>query len=297
MFKYKKLRMKGGGNARFPYFEGNGNANTNVSSVSSGNLDFEITNENIVGFNSTLNYNLTHAMEPTKRPDTIQHVLDVNTNSNSDDSINKKDRVRYYYGGGKGVSDKCFTLAIYPTGEAILENMKNADYCALTPAEFEGETGVGTGKKLLMAAFNLAKKKGATTLTLTDNSYIKLEDGRKFNLSTMYFLATGRTWYNTLIPSLIPIDFEGNKDIRIEKWQKRVLTNKWADVANRLPYYVEIPVDISDININENGSAMKVLNRIKDAKTDFFVKFEDEIVWASKIGHLNGTSWITQISQ
>lgn len=143
---------------------------------------------------------------------------------------------------------------------------------------------------MVLAALNLAKQNGAVSFGLADDSKVWFDnDTRYFVLSNMYFLTSGETWYKSILPELTPTD--PVKAAKINEWRIRALTNTWADVSQRLPQNIVIPVDISDIDIGRQGSAMEVLRRIKDAKTTFFADYDDELLIASNIGSLRGISW------
>ena len=61
----------------------------------------------------------------------------------------------------------------------------------------QGNMPRGTGtQKMLNFAFRLAKQHGATQIELTDDAKIDC-DGKKIDLSPMYFLQHGSTWYES----------------------------------------------------------------------------------------------------
>jgi hypothetical protein len=202
---------------------------------------------------------------------------DYRTNTNGERII--------FRGGRKAGQKECFMLFLDPDRTATLQSLKQGANCALDPN--------GTGRTMVLAAVNLAKEKGATTLELADDSKKWINDTTFFKLSNMYFLTSGKTWYATIIPTLQPTDTI--QLMKIQRWSQSVTTNTWASVANKLPSYVTIPVDISDIDIHQQGSAMVVFNRIKDAGTHFFVYYDDEALAASGIGNLYGISWKTNL--
>jgi hypothetical protein len=109
----------------------------------------------------------------------------------------------------------------------------------------------------------------------------------------MYFLATGMTWYESIISGLQPLDSID----KIPIWREKARTNRWSDVAHELSRIgVDIQISIpTDINPMEIGSAMKVFSSIKYARTDFFAKYEDELLNASSIGNLYAKTWTIEL--
>jgi hypothetical protein len=178
-------------------------------------------------------------------------------------------------GGRKAGRPDCFLMMIFPDKTAILQSLKQAEDCSIEPG--------GTGKTMVKSVLRIAKENGVKELTLSDDSKKRFPDGRMFWLSNMYFLTTGQTWYESLIPGLRPTE----KVAKIEEWRARVKTNTWESL------HIPSPVDISDIDVSAPGSAMMVLRRIKEIKGTYFADNEDDILNASKIGNLHGIEWIT----
>lgn len=183
-----------------------------------------------------------------------------------------------FRGGRKQGKRECFLLLLNTDNTAILQALKQAADCALDPN--------GSGKSMVHAALNLARQRGAASIRLMDDSTKTLPSGHVFRLSNMYFLTIGKTWYESLIPELQPQE----KQALVALWRHRALTNTWTDVARRLGP-ITIPVDISDIDTHQPGSAMRVLRRIKEAGTTFFAEFEDDLLMASGVGNLYGLAW------
>jgi hypothetical protein len=178
-------------------------------------------------------------------------------------------------------------LFLEPSGDAVLQNLTQHENCTIDPNS--------SGRTLLLATINLAKKYGAKTFELMDISTKKTASGAKFILSDMYFLTTGKTWYQSIIPSLEPYDPQSTVE-ELPIWKERVENNTWAEVASRMPSDMVIPVDISDVDINAPGSAMAVLNRIKQVQTDFFPKYEKKLLVASGVSSLYGVGWRAPLS-
>ena len=80
--------------------------------------------------------------------------------------------------------------------------------------------------------------------------------------------------------------------------QKLVLNNKWIDVDNKLLQFgVEERLDAKGIDINEAGSAMKVLSKAKESKKHHQYFFDNmiKLIRASGITALQGVHWIMDI--
>jgi len=186
------------------------------------------------------------------------------------------------FGGLLGSSLPCFLLS--------MEN----DCGALQSIEVEcwGETA----KHTVLAAAKLAKQRGAKRLTFTDNSTKHIGD-TSFRLSDMYFLTSGKTWYE----SILPIHLVDKKSARkLETWRVKVLTNTWQTVyeclQNRNPD-IHIPDGcLEGVDVTQKGSARIVLTRIQDMHTDFFAEYEDDIVYCSGMGTLHGYVWEADLS-
>ena len=190
--------------------------------------------------------------------------------------------------GGRSVGRReCFMVFIEPDGTAVLHGLKQAADCALAAG--------ATGRHLVEAAVKVAREGHARSLSLTDLSGKDTASGKKFRLPDMYFLTTGQTWYESVIPGLVPAE----NGSMIAEWRYRVRTNTWDDVAEGLRARgVTIP-DLErytvGIDTDAAGSAMTVLRRIKDAGTDVFADYGEKLLLASGIGPLYGTNWIVTL--
>jgi len=181
-----------------------------------------------------------------------------------------------FRGGRKEGRPECFLLLIDPDGSAVLQSLRQAPDCSMDPN--------GSGRSMVLAAVELARKSGAHTLTLTDNSKKYLADGESsFRLANMVFLTSGRTWYESIVDGLRPLE----KAEKIEMWRQRVHTNLWGDVEARLRRLA--PSFPSGLG-GPTERAMDVLRRCKAMPT-FFAEYEDELLNASDIGSLYGTDW------
>jgi hypothetical protein len=185
------------------------------------------------------------------------------------------------YSGGN--ARPCFILHIYPdTHTALLADFVNVRNCSVNtdaPAQAAG-----------LAAFALARERGVSHITLVDNSSKQSPSGKKFSVAETSFLTTGKTWYESFLP-LRPVPALA---AALERWRQSVTTNTWSDVFTCLSLDrpdIQIPVDISDIDVSAAGSAQLVLRRIKSARTDFFADYRYELPKCSGVGSLHGSEW------
>lgn len=177
----------------------------------------------------------------------------------------------------------CFILITSPDGTGVLHGLEQGNDCSMDYG--------ATTKQTLIAAVNLAKQRGLTELHLTDNSTKHVP--YRFRVSNVSFLTTGQTWYE----SVLPIHTDHMEDI--ERWRHQVRTNTWNSVwsclLRRRPETV-LPVSIADVDGDAAGSAMTVLSRIKTARTDFFARLEDDLLFCSGIGSLHGREWMMNMA-
>ena len=181
-------------------------------------------------------------------------------------------------GGRKKGNPECFLLLLNRDNTATLQSLTQAADCSLDSR--------GTGRSMVNAVLSLARQRGAVSISLMDDSKKKLTNGKVFRLSNMYFLTMGKTWYESIIPGLQPQE----KETLIKQWRHRAMTNSWADVYQRLGS-VTFPVDITNIDVTQPGSAMAVLRLIKETGGDFFADYEDELLMASGVGNMYGLAW------
>lgn len=190
------------------------------------------------------------------------------------------------YAGRPRRKIECFLLFVTKDKVAELHSMRQSKDCALQDN--------ATSHNLLHAALTLAKEKGATRIELTDVANKRLPYDRSFRLSNMYFLTTGRTWYEThggFQPVLADKKY-------VSRWRQYALHNRWntvyACLLERIPD-ITVPVDISDIDGSTEGSAMEVFRRIKDGRTSFFADYQRELMECSKIGALETITWYADL--
>jgi hypothetical protein len=180
----------------------------------------------------------------------------------------------------------CFILKIIPGGEAILMSLERGTDCFIDSYD--------NSKYLVKAAYMLAKQKGCSKLSLTDNSFIVCE-GKKISLANLSFLTTGRTWYESILP-FRPVNYAGD----IDNWREKVKTNSWQQIETYLhnkgfPY----KFSITGVDTAASGSAIKVfvtLKQLKNKKScDIFANYMFQILQASGIFSLREIDWILDI--
>ena len=143
-----------------------------------------------------------------------------------------------------------------------------------------------SSKDLVRIAVTIAKKHGIREIDFTDNSTIQCP--QKIHLSDLSFLTTGKTWYESILP------LEYMSDSPIEEYRRRVVSNSWNDVYNRITMFgFSCPFDTSGIDISAPGSAMKVFARAKKDKSfcKYFSQYMSLLLVSSGITTLHGDSW------
>jgi len=154
-------------------------------------------------------------------------------------------------------------------------------------------------KEMVELAFKIAKDKGCKTFFLTDNSYISCPPtAQQFKLSDVYFLTTGQTWYE----SILPIKITEYDDEQMVEYRRRAKTLSWSRVA---AYLVSKGasldfIDVNGIDVDGVGSAMEVLTRIKKMKNGiscrFFAEHTDNIRFIAELISFHGTLWTYTIA-
>ena len=190
------------------------------------------------------------------------------------------------HGGRPRRKFECFLLFVNKDKTAELHSMRQSNDCALQDN--------ASSHNMLHAVLALAKEKGATRIELTDIANKRLPNGKHFRLSDMYILATGSTWYETVI-SVRPIP---DDEATIQRWRQKALTNRWNDVAACLLSVfptMAVPVDTTDIDGAAAGSAMEVFRRIKEARTDFFADYRDDLLICSGVGPIERITWVADL--
>jgi hypothetical protein len=193
------------------------------------------------------------------------------------------DGILMFYGGQRR---PCFGLFIEPNKTAELHDFVRVTNCSLDPDATIQSAG--------RAAFKLAAERGVTYIRLTDNASKTLPSGKKFSVSTMEFLTSARSWYETFLPiQPLPEDVD-----KIERNRHLARTNSWdavfACLMSRRPEIV-IPVPVDDIDTATQGSAMVVFQRIKEARTDFFADYGEDLVLCSGLYPLHHRTWIAYL--
>jgi hypothetical protein len=146
-----------------------------------------------------------------------------------------------------------------------------------------------TGRDLFLAVVKLLTEKGGLKYMLfSDNSGKKLENGEWISLADTYFVSTGKTWYESILP-LTPDEPKRYKNA-LRNVKKATWEYAYAVLKDNNPD-IEIPVDISDINGKSPGSAMQVFRRIKEAKTTFFADNNYSIMASVGYASMSGMKW------
>lgn len=178
--------------------------------------------------------------------------------------------------GGNKHTNPCFMLMYSRGEESVLHSVAEGADCSMDYG--------ATSRDLVRAAVALAIHRGSKVLRLTDNStkYLGKADVRlSFRLSDMNFLATGKTWYESVLPGLQPV-----KRAAVEKYRQKVTTNTWETVSTCLEAE-GVDIDVGDFA----GPAMMVFKSFKDSKTDFFARYGDAALQCSGILSLYGSEW------
>lgn len=193
----------------------------------------------------------------------------------------------------KKANDKqpCFMMHIVPGKGSELISVSRGRACF--------EDNHDNSADIVLAALEIAKLKGAKTFEFTDNS-TKTVEGQKIRLSDLSFLTTGKTWYERILP-IRPSTKVYSDDIENRR-RPKVLTNTWASVYNNLINEgLNIDIDTTNININEPGSAMKVLLIAKKSKKYhkilFYEKNMFKLLDSSNIQSMHGIHWIMDITK
>ena len=174
----------------------------------------------------------------------------------------------------------CFSIRIHKTGEAVLESVTRRKDCFVDDHD--------NSKDLVRAAFQLAKNKGAKSLEISDNSFIQCPE--KVMLGDLYFLTTGKTWYESIIP------LKSNKMALIEKFRELVKSNTWSSVYSKLIIYNPSLKDYNfdfDTDANKVGSAMEILSELKKSRDHckFFSENMNELLLSSGITTMCNFTW------
>ncbi len=196
-----------------------------------------------------------------------------------------KDETKYVVYRKKG--RQCFIMYLFDDEEskgkkmAVLESLDQFTDCSL-------DNGA-TGKHLFLAAIQILKdREDVSYVELNDKSGKNLPNGKRIPLADMTFVCTGKTWYGSIV-SLIPQDPVLFND-SLYKIQKISWDGIYHCLQNKIPGFI-IPVTTTGINTTEPGSAMKVFQRIKEAKTDFFADYMSYIIACIGYSSMKGSSW------
>lgn len=211
------------------------------------------------------------------------HTIYYNSHPNDDGD---PETIFINAGRGKG-KNPCFNLAI-KDGVATLQSLDRGDDCFAD--------GFDNSRDLVLAAFSLAKRMGCTAFQLSDNS-TKSCHSYKFTLSDMYFVTTGRTWYE----SILQVKIQKYTESKMDSFRKIVRTAKWADVSYYLISQGEsFDFDFGGLDANMEGSSMEALNMIAKMRNHtsckFFYECLPKILTAYKLETFHDTLWRVNIN-
>lgn len=229
-------------------------------------------------------YYLTHPLTVREVP---EYPTDVNIDPTAEDIRNADPNTAHEVTVSAGLkSAPCFVMNyVRATQTAVLETVEGRNPAACFT------DGYRNMREVVRIAYRVARRLGARTFEITDNSYIACpsEEGEplgpnvdndgddatvvsnpyaprpsstaKIRLAHWSLLTTGQTWYESCLPvPLVPTD----PLIRtaLPEWRRRVQTNTWREVAGPL-FYV---LDSTGIDVDASGSAMAVLARAKTSR-------------------------------
>lgn len=177
----------------------------------------------------------------------------------------------------------CFIIHIKPGSSSELISISRGKDCF--------QDNHDESSDIVLVALEIARLKGAKTFEFTDSS-TKTIDSKKISLSNLSFLTTGKTWYERILSVRLA---NPSDSLKIDSWRKTAFNNTWVNVQKMLLLQkIQIDIDFTGINIDEPGSAMKVLEKAKLSKSylNFFNEYMDELMIASLIPSLHGKHWI-----
>lgn len=153
-------------------------------------------------------------------------------------------------------------------------------------------------KDMIDIVVRLCKKRGAASLRIEDTTRYTTVDCL---VSDVQFLSTGYTFYESLIPYTAWCSYNhvDNSSSYIENHRKRIQMYTWFDVEKHLrnkASNITLPSDISDIDILEEGSAMRVCHRIWEDDLKFFHTYMGDIPPREFSISLIGLHWIFNLN-
>lgn len=166
--------------------------------------------------------------------------------------------------GGNTTTHHCVFMVI-DAKDAILQTVSRDNKCF--------QDSLSNSRDLVQAAAQLAKfKYGATSITLTDNSYINCPS--KVTLSDQSIVTSGQTWYQSCIPGLLPVNEDKRRIFILElENAKRMSWDALLKEMDKETNTLLSSIDIVSVDIYAPGSAMIVLNYLKKSKSDMSCSF------------------------
>lgn len=161
------------------------------------------------------------------------------------------DNTIFINGGRDSGRRLCFILSIKDK-IVTLQSLERGPDCFVDRHDNSGD--------LVSVAFQIAKEKGCTEFELTDNS-IRSCPPNRFHLADVYFLTTGKTWYE----SILPIKIKSWDKAKLDRYRQIVSKTKWAIISKYLlTNSVNLDFIKTDgVDLKKEGSAMIILDRIK----------------------------------
>lgn len=205
---------------------------------------------------------------------------------NSEPNINGDPATIIINGGRDAGRRPCFKLTLKDK-TATLQTLDRGDDCFVDRFD--------NSKELVMAAFQIAKSKGATSFELSDNSF-KSCPPYKFRLSDMYFVTTGQTWYE----SILPLKIKSYSESKLNSYREIAKNTTWAYMSSYLiSRGATIDFKFKGLDVNKRGSCMEALSIISKMRNDASCKFFNDnlqnIMSASNITSFFTTVWALDI--
>lgn len=175
----------------------------------------------------------------------------------------------------------CFVLKLHSPAfgeqkQALWGTLMEITYVPRCNAKMDIATKVAA-----LAAFAYANERGVTRIDFTDYTvgYFPVssdfpQSDKRLSISEVSFLTTGTTWYESFLPIKPSFDLTSHREKSKNKHMDSVFArmSSYRDRHNRSE--IIIPVDISDIDAYSPGSAILVLQRIKETSIYFLPNTE-----------------------
>lgn len=241
----------------------------------------------------------------TKQFEYIEHAEDDGFILITGSTLRSKDVTVPSFGRNRSPVDStmpCFILKIHTETRTT---QRHAEMASITRGTNCSLDGTATSVEIVRAVVQLAKEKGAKWIDFTDTSSICKDNvmlSQATSLADYYFLTRGKTWYETIFPFIPDERFESI----ITYHRELIQDNAWSDVIQygkqRFRKQVvellrNLPVNLSEIDVNAPGSVMEVLRRVPvDKRCYFFYTYSRVLIEINSIGSLFGSVWYLPLS-